>query len=63
MITKKLLITARLSFYSIAMTLFKKNYDSQKKTLTHLHAFRTNTQKTDTMRPKCAQKNTERECD
>ena len=31
MITKKLLITARLSFYSIAMTLFKKNYDSQKK--------------------------------
>ena len=30
MITKKLLNTARLSFYSIAMTLFKKNSDLQK---------------------------------
>ena len=30
MITKKLLNTARLSFYSIAMTLFKRNSGSQK---------------------------------
>ena len=30
MITKKQLNTARLSFYSLAITLFKKNSDSQK---------------------------------